>query len=1661
MTTKTTTSIGEKPPSPKAKKPRWLLCLIYLSAAIAALVILVAMLIFYAVSTDTGTKFLLEKIASETGTKLKYNKGNLRHGVWVSDVDIAQGEDITLQVNKAYIQIGWRAVLARQVHLTKADIDELVINNKKPPTGEPFDYATIKLPVDLLLQDVTANKVTYKQATVDPIYVYDIAVKKLDWSGTQVQLTDGNLTYNDVMSVHQVYGGIDLQGDYPLHATADVKINALDDLYVDVLKVKATGSLKHTKGTVTSKYNKHDVHGVFDVRGLEDGSPFNAKLSYDKVLLPYATDQQIFLEDGVITASGVIDNIKLSIDSDLKAKDIPNGRYVGRGVVRDGGMDIPFLQATTANGVLNADGRMEWSDGFELDAVLRGDGYQIRNDVPAEHDNLKPYLPKTLTGSLGVRYVNLDKPTNTTQLEFDLEQQDGEVVQATLKQSQHAPNQPWHIDASWRNLHRTNVPSLDVIHSPVGKASIIAGDGYTQIDAQAKINALSTAPKGDYTVKTTLKGDDIQLSRLDYQGVMGDLYGNGTIRLANNKRPLTWQMNLKTNKLIPNAYFDVPNKTPIKTLFGDIKARGVMRELERGRAIHDVSIDSTDLTAILADQSKTKSPQKVHIAGQGKSVIHLNDGKIQHFDATFLGDVDQNIQAGVDRAAVKLHVLGDMDQININTLNAKGDFGAVLASGSVQMTDGVAWNVVADLDGVDTKRFADKPEFAAILNGRLISSGRYKNDALSNVVAKFNGQITNDTIKNGNLRLDLTGDNNKFNISQLNFNHGDSSLSATGWVDISRGYQWNVMAAAKNFNIGMFLPSSSSNITGGLRTHGRWDNDAQIVAIEDLNVQGSYNKKPVSASGSLYAHLVLPKDLTAYLNELKQATKSKSTEQLLGLRGVIDDKARQAQGIVRSLNANHLNVRMGNDFISMNGNKQRFVTSVSIQDLSQYITDARGKVDGGLILIDDGRALPSVYIDLIASGVRVAGIIIQDASVLGKIVNLGNSNSQLILKATDVVAFGRVLKAVRVDFEGIESEHKLAIKAQGATADLQAKVTGGLNRQTMHYAGVLSDAKIYTKQGKFIQNQPAEFDVGIEDTKVQLASHCWQSLSANSTQGSLCFKDTLSYTPNGGHVNAIIQNLDTSVLDFAMPKDITWQSVLNGKVQAHWQKGTNPTINAVLYSDHGRIGVHQEDVGYTDMPYDRVSVIAHSVPEGLKLRTDIAGAVGRGYVDVVVDPFKQTKPITGALVVNNINLAVLGPFFPELQTLSGEASAAGGVGGTLSNPLFYGNASLKDGNVAIAGLPVNLQKINLDAKIRGKNATIEGSLFSGQGQAQVAGQADWQDDIQAKVRIAGENLDVVKPPLLTAQISPDVEVVVRPSEKYVDIKGVVSVPVATIRPPEASEDIVVESPDVTVLDRRNSGNVDKVLSTVKPWSINVDLGLDLGNDVVFRGFGAKLPLAGALHITQEGQGGLHGLGVIQVSERAKIDGIGQNLELNYAQIRFNGGDITNPRLSIEGEKQIEGKTVGVRVRGMASDPAITVYNDAGLSEQQAMSALVTGRISEAADSQISKQGFRSQVTNNLVAAGLSFGLSGTRNLTNSIGQALGLQSLTVDASGNAQDTSVNVTGYISPDLYIRYGVGVFNADSVLSMRYQLTRRIYVEATSATENTVDVIYRWKF
>ena len=121
-----------------------------------------------------------------------------------------------------------------------------------------------------------------------------------------------------------------------------------------------------------------------------------------------------------------------------------------------------------------------------------------------------------------------------------------------------------------------------------------------------------------------------------------------------------------------------------------------------------------------------------------------------------------------------------------------------------------------------------------------------------------------------------------------------------------------------------------------------------------------------------------------------------------------------------------------------------------------------------------------------------------------------------------------------------------------------------------------------------------------------------------------------------------------------------------------------------------------------------------------------------------------------------------------------------------------------------------------------------------------------------------------------------------------------------------------------------------------------------------------------------------------------------------------------------------------------------------MSQQEAMSYLVLGRpLGEEGD-------------NNLLAqAALGLGLAGGAPITRGIGNALGLEDFAVEAEGSGNETQVVASGSITDKLSVRYGVGVFEPANQLALRYELTRRLYLEAVSGFASSLDFFYRIDF
>ena len=102
----------------------------------------------------------------------------------------------------------------------------------------------------------------------------------------------------------------------------------------------------------------------------------------------------------------------------------------------------------------------------------------------------------------------------------------------------------------------------------------------------------------------------------------------------------------------------------------------------------------------------------------------------------------------------------------------------------------------------------------------------------------------------------------------------------------------------------------------------------------------------------------------------------------------------------------------------------------------------------------------------------------------------------------------------------------------------------------------------------------------------------------------------------------------------------------------------------------------------------------------------------------------------------------------------------------------------------------------------------------------------------------------------------------------------------------------------------------------------------------------------------------------------------------------------------------------------------------------------------------------------MAQAASSLGAAGGEFLMKKIGNTFGIEDVRIETGKvkstdgtltNAQQATVVLGKYLSPKLYISYGVGTVDRINTLRLRYQLSRRWTIEAESGLYQGTDILY----
>ncbi|MEW9623939.1 translocation/assembly module TamB domain-containing protein [Rhodanobacter geophilus] len=488
---------------------------------------------------------------------------------------------------------------------------------------------------------------------------------------------------------------------------------------------------------------------------------------------------------------------------------------------------------------------------------------------------------------------------------------------------------------------------------------------------------------------------------------------------------------------------------------------------------------------------------------------------------------------------------------------------------------------------------------------------------------------------------------------------------------------------------------------------------------------------------------------------------------------------------------------------------------------------------------------------------------------------------------------------------------------------------------------------------------------------------------------------------------------------------------------------------ASIGSSHGSI-TYTEHADAPLLSYDdfalNAELGANSQRLDLRARLDHDGHLG-GQVSLS----GKQQALAGQLDLRLNNLAFLELPGNALANVHGHASGSFRLGGTLAQPAVSGSATLGDfaAEVPAAGLKLGKGRLVVSA-LDTRSLRVDGSVQSGAGTLAVAGVAGLGGGVATDITIKGSRFTAADIPAAKVAISPDLRL--QRDAQGLDLGGSVLLDSADVnldKLPGAGASQA--SSDVVVVDRQQPepGSSLPFTATVK---------VDLGHRTHLAGMGLDGRLAGVLTVNERPGRATTGQGQITVSGTYKA--YGQNLAIQRGKLLFASTPIDNPGLDIRAIRKLnpnatiaDGQEVGLQVSGTAQRPVLTVFSNPLMEQSDALSYLITGKpLSQVKGGEGDMLG----------AAAQALGSAAGNLLAKSIGSKIGVDDIGVSSNEALGGNSAFTVGkYLSPRLYLSYGVGLFEPGEVITLRYRLSHRWNFEAQSATEfNRASFNYRYE-
>jgi translocation and assembly module TamB len=733
-----------------------------------------------------------------------------------------------------------------------------------------------------------------------------------------------------------------------------------------------------------------------------------------------------------------------------------------------------------------------------------------------------------------------------------------------------------------------------------------------------------------------------------------------------------------------------------------------------------------------------------------------------------------------------------------------------------------------------------------------------------------------------------------------------------------------------------------------------------------------------------------------------------------------------------------IRVGLGGTRLALDGRIDRAADlrfAVTAEDLSLLSAGSRGQVeaDGS---IRGPLANPDINATAHGAGILFAGIALAGFDAKVDFDPTSRRRSSIAAHLREVKFSRRSIRSLDFTLDGPASAAIAHLDAQAPGLHLTAMASGAFNSGA--FAGKL---KSLTVSGAESLRLHLEQPVAL---RLSSAASSIDRLCLIGTPGNLCAEG--SWTPGAWSTTLTASRLPLSTLTAGRTPAVEYLG--NIDVGARLFSSGNLPAQGVL-----RIELHDAVLSrrLVSGRIERTSIgsgvlTATANTDSIDARASLtSGEIGtlEGTLKISRSAQRwQDMPLAGELRAQTSKLDLISVYVPDIDRAAGNLSADARLAGTVGEPRLSGTLGVSNGEVDLYQTNLRLRQVGLRARVTDDGLAFDGTAQTGKGQVHAKGQLQWRDALPyGQLHLDGTNLRVVDIPEAQIDASPNLDFKVAAHE--IDITGTVAVPYAKIAPTDYTG-AVTSSSDEVIVGQQSQNPADR-------FQVRTQITLSLGSNVNIDTMGLTGQLAGSITVRSGYDAITRASGQLFV-QKGEYAAYARQLEIQRGRLIFTGGPLDDPGIELRAIKRYPDVTAGINVRGTLQHPRMSFFSDPSLPQSQIVSLILSGggggstlQMLQASN----QQNQQATAANELLTQGGAI-------LAQQLGSRIGLPDISLETDLN-NETSLVLGKYLSPRLYVSYGVGLTQQLNAIRLRYSLGDHWTIRTEAGQIRGADLVF----